>query len=151
MRPTRGDRGASILELALLAPVLAMVVMGVLDLGRAHRQQIRLDGAAREGAAHALLAPNDVECTGDDDIAGKVAAADAGLPGQPGYSLTVLGEDASGDPTVPVTGCGGSTVEAGEHVRVEVGMEHRILTPLVAMVVGDEIPLTGSSEVEVLG
>lgn len=143
-----GTRGASILELAFIFPVLAVLVLGVLDLGRAYRLQIRLDGAAGAGATHAILHPNDVDCTGDDDIVGHAGGTDAKLPAEPDYAVRVLAEDGGGALTVPVTGCGGTEVETGERVRVEIDATLVILTPLIGSIVGDALSLTGSAEVE---
>lgn len=132
-------------------PVLAMIVFGVLDLGRAYRMQIQLDAAAREGARHAQLYPNEVDCAAGFDIVGAVIEAEPSLETAPGYSITVLGEDASGELTVPVTGCTGTAVEAGERVRIRVQAEYGILTPMVGAILGNALVLTGSNEVEVLG
>lgn len=146
-----GERGASILELAMIAPLLAVVVMGVVDLTRAHQLQIRLEDAAREGAAVAQLRPNDVQCPSDDDIAGRAGAEDDSLETEPGYAVSVLAESGAGDLVVPVTGCGGSTAQSGERVRVEVTARFVVVTPLVSNLVGESITLNGSAEVEVQG
>lgn len=133
-------------------PVLAAIVFGTIDLSRAYQLQIRLDGAVREGATHAQLAPNDVDCDGtDDDIVGRAAEAEPGLTDESGYGVTVLAEDASGNLTVPVTGCGGSTVGSGERVRVEVDADFAIFTPVIGGLVGDTIRMTGSNQIDVLG
>ncbi|WP_436795572.1 TadE/TadG family type IV pilus assembly protein [Actinospongicola halichondriae] len=149
MRRPGGERGASILELALITPVMALIVMGVLDLARGHQMQIGLTNAAREGAAYAQIAPNDVSCAGEDDIIDRVMGESGDLAGYAGLSVVVFAEDASGDLTVPVTGCGGSTASSGERVRVEVTATFDVITPMVERVVGGSIDLTGSSEIEV--
>ncbi|NKE56517.1 pilus assembly protein [Lentzea sp. PSKA42] len=43
------DRGATAVEVALLMPILLMLVMGIVDFGRALHAQITLTQAAREG------------------------------------------------------------------------------------------------------
>lgn len=146
-----GDRGASILELALITPLLAVIVMGVVDLTRAHQLQIRLENAAREGAAFAQLHPNDVRCPSADDVEGRAAAEDDAIATVPGFTVTVLGEDWSGDVIVPVSGCGDATAQSGERVRVEVSADFELVTPLISNLLGSSIELTGSAEVEVQG
>lgn len=150
-RGATGDRGASILELALITPLMAVVVMGVLDLTRAHQLQIRLENAAREGAAHAQLHPNDVSCASAPDVRDRAGAEDDELDRVPGYEVLVLAENGSGDVVVPVTGCGGLTAESGERVRVEVRARFDLRTPVVTNMVGSTIDLTGSAEIEVQG
>lgn len=49
------DRGAAAVEFALLAPVLLLIVFGIIDFGRALNAQITLTQAAREGARLAAL------------------------------------------------------------------------------------------------
>ncbi|WP_395398339.1 TadE/TadG family type IV pilus assembly protein [Arthrobacter sp. UC242_113] len=44
------DRGAVAVEFALLAPVLIMLLLGIMEFGRAYNTQITLSNAAREGA-----------------------------------------------------------------------------------------------------
>lgn len=45
-----GDQGAAAVELALVLPVLLLLVLGVIDFGRALQQQMLLTEAVREGA-----------------------------------------------------------------------------------------------------
>lgn len=49
------DRGATAVEVALLMPILLMLVMGIVDFGRALHAQITLTQAAREGVRVAAL------------------------------------------------------------------------------------------------
>lgn len=44
------ERGAVAVEFALLAPVLIMLLFGIMEFGRAYNTQITLTSAAREGA-----------------------------------------------------------------------------------------------------
>lgn len=52
-RKTRTPRGQSLVEVALALPVLVMLMMGLLDLGRAFYAMVTLNDAAQEGAAYA--------------------------------------------------------------------------------------------------
>jgi hypothetical protein len=133
-------------ELALITPVMVLIVMGFLDLGRAYRMQIRLENAAREGAALAQVSPNKVDGCSSTDIDERARAEDPGIP----FTLKVFGVDDDGD-FVPMSGCDGGVAQAGERVRVEASAQFKILTPLVADVVGDSIELTGDAEVRVQG
>lgn len=49
-RTNQRDRGAALIELALILPVLLMVMVGIIDFGRAYSYQESIQGAAREGA-----------------------------------------------------------------------------------------------------
>jgi Flp pilus assembly protein TadG len=53
--PTRGERGASAVEFALVVPVLLLLVFGIAEFGRAYNTQAILSGAAREGVRSMAL------------------------------------------------------------------------------------------------
>jgi Flp pilus assembly protein TadG len=46
----RDERGAAMVELALVLPLLIMLVMGIISFGRAYNSKVELTGAVREGA-----------------------------------------------------------------------------------------------------
>lgn len=147
----RRDAGASIVELALIAPVMVLLVFGVLDLSRAYRMQIRLESAAAAGGSYAQVQPNRVDCgSTSDDITSRVLAEDEGIASMPGQVIRVYAEDASGV-LVPVTGCDDAEGAAGRRERVEASAQFEVLTPVVDRVVGKTIQITGSADVEVQG
>ena len=166
-RRRAGDRGASLVELAFILPVFALLVFGTIDLVRAYRLDVRLENAAREGAAFAQIRPNDVDCAsgpnGDvNDIIGRVTLEDADLPSVPGFIVRSSYGDAGSplveyyDSSVPTADrCrsegDAAVVGAGQRVEVEVGATFDVLTPLIGAIVGDTIDMTSAAEVEVQG
>ncbi len=58
-------RGQALVELALLLPVLILLAMGTLDVGRVFQGYLDLANATREGAAYAALNPTDANLTSD--------------------------------------------------------------------------------------
>ncbi len=50
LRRARGERGAALVEFVLLAPVLVLVVAGVLEFGMAWRDSMTVSNALRSGA-----------------------------------------------------------------------------------------------------
>jgi Flp pilus assembly protein TadG len=46
---TNGDSGASVVEFALILPLFLLLVLGMVDFGRAYSLQLSLTEAAREG------------------------------------------------------------------------------------------------------
>lgn len=153
----RRERGAALVELALIVPAVALLVMGTVDLARAYRMNIRLEGAAREGAAFLQIYPNEITCTGvNNDLLDRVALEDPDLPGEDGYAVTALRYDGTdfsdydvcdSQATPPVT----PTVEPGDRVRVDVHATFDLITPLISNVVGSPIDMTGSAEVVAQG
>lgn len=49
------ERGAVAVEFALLAPVLIMLLLGIMEFGRAYNVQISLTSAAREGVRNMAI------------------------------------------------------------------------------------------------
>ena len=53
----RREEGTSTVEFALVAPVLLLLLVGILDLGRAVNAYVTVSSAAREGSHYAILHP----------------------------------------------------------------------------------------------
>lgn len=85
--PTKGvgerDRGAAMVELALILPILVMLLVGIIEFGRAYNQQVQIQGAAREGA-RALALGSDASaavCSAlDPDTCSEVSVSQSGCP-----------------------------------------------------------------------
>jgi Flp pilus assembly protein TadG len=107
-RPARRaprDRGAAAVEFALLLPLLALLVFGIVDFGRALNAQITLTQAAREGARMAAL--------GEPNVVSSTQAAATGLS----------------PVSVTVTSCPVGAA-AGVNATVQVSYTFTFLTPV---------------------
>jgi Flp pilus assembly protein TadG len=59
LRRLRGfSRGQALVELALIAPILLLLLLGAIDLGRVWQSQITIENAAREGAMEGIFNPD---------------------------------------------------------------------------------------------
>lgn len=65
------ERGAVAVEFAILAPVLVMLLMGIMEFGRAYNAQASLSSAAREGVR--------VMAISNDKTAARTAAKNAAV------------------------------------------------------------------------
>lgn len=94
------EQGASLVEFALVALLLILLLAGIVDLGRAFHSYIVITNASREGARYASRFPN-------HDVGIKLAAqreAAAGGLTIADDDIGVLGTRASGSPiTVTIT------------------------------------------------
>lgn len=54
----RSERGAVAVEFAILAPILIMLLMGIMEFGRAYNAQVSLTNAAREGVRVMTISNN---------------------------------------------------------------------------------------------
>ncbi len=55
------QKGQGLVELAIVIPLLVVIVIGVLDLGRMYFTVITINNAAREGARYVTMHPSDLE------------------------------------------------------------------------------------------
>lgn len=72
----KSERGAVAVEFAILAPVLIMMLLGIMEFGRAYNAQITLSNAAREGVR--VMAIN------NSQSAAKAAASSSAVALNPG-------------------------------------------------------------------
>ena len=97
LRP--GERGQTLVEAALVLPVLLLLLAGVVDLGRGYQHYIVIADAARAGARYGSRLPN--------DQSGIVAAVreqamEGGLPAE-SVSVSVEGLGAPTGQPIQVT------------------------------------------------
>lgn len=78
--PRASERGAVAVEFAILAPLLIMLLLGIMEFGRAYNVQVSLSNAAREGVR--------VMAISNDQTAAKTAAKNAAASLNPGLADT---------------------------------------------------------------
>ena len=76
MKLGRDERGAVVVEFALVLPLLVIFVFGIVEFGRAYNAKIQLTSAVREGARAAALGGPSVSPA---SIADKTTQAASGL------------------------------------------------------------------------
>lgn len=75
--PGTSERGAVAVEFALLAPVLIMLLLGIMEFGRAYNVQMSLTNAARESVRS--IAISDSAMSVGDKKAAALAAANRAI------------------------------------------------------------------------
>ena len=135
----RGRQGQSLAEFALVLPVLLLIVLLGLDLGRAFFSWVTLNNAARVGANYAGLNPDasfaaaskyDSLVRGDGANAACVIAA--GAPPQPVFADSALDSNAT-------------TKDLGDDVTLTISCPFRVITPLVSAIIGNPLTISASS------
>jgi len=107
------DLGQSLVELALILPVLMLILMGIVDFGRAFNARIIITNAAREGARYGAMHPAD-----EGGIKDRVINEAAGS------GISIEADD------VEVEFPNG-TSEPGNPIRVTVTYDFSLITPLL--------------------
>jgi len=134
----RRERGTALVEFALLLPLLALLGLGTVDLGRAYRTVNEVKNAAREAAAFAQLHPTllaGTDCTMPDSA--QWHARNEGGP--TGSSFAVDVSTPSGVYSSADAGCGpfSAAATSGQNITVTVSIPFTVLTPLVRSVTGN--------------
>jgi Flp pilus assembly protein TadG len=124
MRRWRGERGQSSVELALVLPLLALLALGVLQVGLVVRDQLltlqAARGAVREAAVNPDLASITAAARAATTLPGDRLRVDIGPRGQPGSTVRVTVHYRSAT-AVPLVGrfLGDVELDATAAMRVE--------------------------------
>ncbi len=123
-RGAAGERGQTVVEFALILPVLVLVLFGIAEFGRALSAYLTIQNAAREGARLAITG------AGDADIEARVRekAEYLGGAGDP----AVLTVSVQPDP---------ASRQAGTDVTVSVYYRFRFIAPVISNITGQEVTL----------
>ena len=129
-REQTDPRGQSLVELALTLPILVMLLLGLLDFGRAYYALVILNDAAAEGAAYAATSQEGA------DIVLRVRGAEATSL----VPMELVAVEVSGGP-----------YSVGVGVTVTTMYQMPIYTPFVNALVGSgSLTLRGSATQPVL-
>ncbi len=166
-------RGQAVLELAIAMPLLALMLFGLVDFGRAYFQYIALINATREGArvaAYGFSNLSNAASPAQDTVQGRIKLADGGL-GIPNnaahiqirfYDMTVsparqcahfnYGSNAivwDAPYTAPTSASGQKCPKEGDAVRVLVVSDFTPITPLMAQIMGNPLDLVAMAETRI--
>ena len=91
MRTLRGQRGASAVEFALIAPLLFMIIFAIIGFGIAFMQLQTIRGAVREGARVSAVGAtvSQVQQKVADASTGMVPSGQVTVTSCPGHDTTV--------------------------------------------------------------
>lgn len=134
-RRARGSRGAALVEFAMLLPFLALLVCGVIDIGRFYSASNEARNAAREGALFAQSFPNQQKpfsggaCAAPNNVEARVRQ-ELGVPAVSGaFTITSV-------PTVSSCNPPSGGILPGTEVTVHVSRQMSLITPLIRNMLG---------------
>jgi Flp pilus assembly protein TadG len=126
-------------------PLLATLVFGTIDAGRAFSIQGRLTNMAREGAFYAQYNPSKITCAAPTPtVASTALGEDSGLSGATVTVTDVL-------TGLPVPNDCSAAGTPGNRVKVTVSYSMPLLTPLMVVLVGPKLTISSSTVVVVQG
>lgn len=141
-RRARNEKGAELIEFALVLPLLLLLVLGIVDFGFLFQRLEVVTNAAREGARIAVLPGYTT-----DDIKGRVNSylQQGGVPIVAGTNPVI-----NINPVSIVASPGGATIQS-EQVQVTYSHSYLFLSGLAHFFGGnfDSVPLTGQATMRV--
>ena len=138
-RPGAG-RGQALVEFALVLPIFAIMLFGIIDFGRYVFTANSLNNGAREAARFASVSVFPAECTGLTRSACATTIARSHAWGVPGNSVNVTttceGFHPDGTPESPAPAVAQCTT--GDLLRVQTQTSFTLVTPLIAQFLGGQ-------------
>jgi Flp pilus assembly protein TadG len=158
----RSRAGQSLVEMALVLPVLAFLTFGLVDFGRGYYFQVSVTNAAREGARVAILniytGPQNPNCSISNSYATCPVQTDANIVTAVGRELmysaiapTSITICPPHDSTGSTVGCPDSSNRVDKwlaqnpvnyYVTVTVKYDFQLFTPLMQQLVGNPIHMS---------
>lgn len=139
-RPRRhSQRGAVIVELALMLPLYAALLVVIIDLGLVLREYQILQNAAREGARYSVHPPNWIDPRNPGATAGAIQARVVEYLQQEG--ITVPAANVSVTQAAPIV-VGGLTLRAS---RIDVTYQRNLLVPAAGLLPTPNVTLTATA------
>ncbi len=140
--------GQSLVEFALILPVLLLLVVAALDFGRIYLGYINVQNMARIAANEAANNPQAWSVAPDTDVQAR-------------YRNEILEDSTASNCVLPTTGGGveiipdpiftdmnadGTAVGLGDKVTVQLTCYFTVATPMIANILGNQIEVTAESD-----
>lgn len=158
-------------EFALVAPILVLVIFGILDFGRSIYYYNSVSQAVGEAARAAALAPSGLPSNSDVLAAAQRSASWVSLAPCPNGAATTSGlpsgqgwlfidepaspnNNASDNANAPggeagTNGCPATPALSGDKLQVEIVYNFAPFTPLISQITGSQILLSSTSVIPV--
>jgi len=135
LRPRRRSRGQSLVEFALVLPVLLLTIVIALDFGRAFFAWVGVTNASRAGAAYAASNPK----------AGWAGTPNAAIAAVYRSQITtdLLPTNCTLPSPIPLPSLSGTNL--GDSVTVTLTCTFNTITPLISNIIGSNIPITATT------
>ncbi|HJW84887.1 MAG TPA: TadE family protein [Anaerolineae bacterium] len=130
-KPAPTERGQSLVEFALMLPVLLTMLMGTLDIGRMYFAYIAIQNAAGEGALYAAIHPNCARASDGPQCADPNNAEFRAIHESPGGAVDWTRV------TIEVEPADRSGLREGDPITIQVRYQYDILTPVISPLVTD--------------
>ena len=121
-------RGQSIVEMAIILPILILILMSIIDFGLMFNSVLVINNASREGARSAAVG------LGDSEITAMIQNVTSELDQD---SLAIEIDPTEGNRT------------RGDQVAVRITYQNEMITPIISAIVGDFVELNAETVMRV--
>jgi hypothetical protein len=144
MQSARSEGAQALAEFALIAPLLCLLIFGIIDAARMMQSYVTIQGAAREGARYAVTGRSDCDLSTPTryDCIIHVTEETSGNLDQSEFEVSVRSWafSSGGYASTPTEDDAGIQCD---NVEVSVEYQYHMITPLLSGVFGD-VPMTAS-------
>lgn len=124
MRKLKNKKGQSLVETALVLPIIILILMGIIDFGMMFNNYLIVGNASREGARNAAIGATDAQIsTIVDNVTATLDAARVVVEITPAEALR----------------------RRGDEISVTVRYEYRLITPVISAFLPSPINLKSTS------
>ncbi len=146
-RPGR-PRGQSVVELALILPVMLLLLAAAIDLGRLFYSYVAVENAAKEGAFFGSRNPlcddgTNANCQNPNNVIWHVQNEAPNIGSQ--FTTTVACRDLANTLVAPINNC-----LDGFKYQVTVTYPFRLVTPIIGNLLGDTLTLHSEAQATVV-
>lgn len=128
MKSLRNEKGQSLVEFAILLPILLLLLMGILEFGIMLNSYLTINNSAREGARLGIVAGSDLE------INQLIATISPNLD--------------SGNIIVNITPSEGNRISGGT-LTVEVIYNYQVTIPIISNILNDVVVLKAKTSMRI--
>ena len=122
----KNEKGQSLVEFALLVPILILILMAVIEFGFMFNTYITINNASREGARLGSLGASDGE------VALRVLEASPNLPAE-NFTISITPGNRN----------------RGDMIRVSIQYDYQIITPIMSTVLNPLIDIEAETVMRV--
>ena len=147
--PERRPRGQSIVEFALVLPIMLLILAAAVDVGRLFYAFVAVENAAKEGALFGSRNPlcgttGIPACANPNNVVWHVQNEAANI-GADFTTQVACREKATGDLVQPINDC-----VDGDSYQVTVSYPFRLLMPIIGSIIGPDLILRSQSQATVI-
>lgn len=129
MKSLKNDKGQSLVEFAILLPVLLLLLMGILEFGLILNSYLTINNSAREGARLGIVSGSNIEI---NSLINNIS---------PNLDKTKL--------IINITPLEEGSRKSGDTIKVEVIYNYQVIIPIISNILNDVVELKAQTSMRI--